>query len=189
MMSTASVAAAATAEMVFLQRTKDSSDLSYKGWQVALCTQLMLCLSISTACIPYLRPFLDSLESGLLRSDDLRRRGMEGSYGYGNKKPERILLSKKSFISKNLSTSTKETASSGEILRNNSMGNSSIGYSTDEMPLRPQPVPINRTRIHADPHSVFNDGRGTFDKGQIILFTSWSVGEVHGANTNVETAR
>lgn len=35
-------------------------------------------LSNVTACIPHLKPFYESLESGMIRSDDMRRRG-EGS--------------------------------------------------------------------------------------------------------------
>lgn len=31
-------------------------------------------LGIMVSCVPYLKPFLDSLESGLIRSDDIRRR-------------------------------------------------------------------------------------------------------------------
>lgn len=33
-------------------------------------------MSMITACIPYLKPFYESLQSGLIRSDDLRRRGL-----------------------------------------------------------------------------------------------------------------
>lgn len=32
-------------------------------------------LSNVTACIPHLKPFYESLESGMIRSDDMRRRG------------------------------------------------------------------------------------------------------------------
>lgn len=51
-------------------------------WQAVVATQTVLCLSIVTACIPYLKPFLDSLESGQMRADDLRRRGKTGVSGY-----------------------------------------------------------------------------------------------------------
>ena len=42
-------------------------------------------LSIVTACFPYLKPFLESLESGMIRSDDLFRRqgGSTMRYGHG----------------------------------------------------------------------------------------------------------
>jgi hypothetical protein len=44
-------------------------------------------LGIVTACVPYLKPFIQSLESGMIRSDDIRRRGdVTGalSQGYSN---------------------------------------------------------------------------------------------------------
>ncbi|ESZ91436.1 hypothetical protein SBOR_8159 [Sclerotinia borealis F-4128] len=44
-------------------------------WPAAISTQIAQCLSIVTACFPYLKPFLSSLESGMMRADDLRRRG------------------------------------------------------------------------------------------------------------------
>lgn len=52
-------------------------------WQAVVATQVVQCLSIVTACVPYLKPFLDSLESGQMRADDLRRRGKTGVSGYG----------------------------------------------------------------------------------------------------------
>lgn len=50
-------------------------DPAFDPWRTTISNQLVQCLSIATACIPYLKPFLDSLESGLLRVDDMRRRG------------------------------------------------------------------------------------------------------------------
>lgn len=52
-------------------------------WQAIVTAQVVQCLSIVTACVPYLKPFLDSLESGQMRADDLRRRGKMGISGYG----------------------------------------------------------------------------------------------------------
>ncbi|TGO31523.1 hypothetical protein BHYA_0586g00020 [Botrytis hyacinthi] len=54
---------------------KPSKDLAFDPWPEAIITQIVLCLSILTACLPYLKPFLSSLESGMIRADDLRRRG------------------------------------------------------------------------------------------------------------------
>ncbi|TGO46529.1 hypothetical protein BOTNAR_0581g00040 [Botryotinia narcissicola] len=51
------------------------SDPTFDPWRTTICNQIVQCLSIITACVPYLKMFLDSLESGLLRLDDLRRRG------------------------------------------------------------------------------------------------------------------
>ena len=50
-------------------------------------TQAVLAASIIATCIPQLRPFLTSLESGLIRVDDLRRHGQQGAYGYNGPTP------------------------------------------------------------------------------------------------------
>ena len=46
-----------------------------------LCTQVIQSLSIISACFLYLKPFLDSVESGFIRNDDMRRRGTDEYYG------------------------------------------------------------------------------------------------------------
>ena len=70
--------------MVFVNRARAASDPSFNLWPSVLSTQVVQTTSFISACVPYLRPFLESLESGMIRSDDLRRRGMEGYYGYGD---------------------------------------------------------------------------------------------------------
>ncbi|KAL8685423.1 MAG: hypothetical protein Q9218_007773 [Villophora microphyllina] len=51
-------------------------------WSSVVCVQFVQSLSIITACVPYLKPFFDSLESGMIRSDDVRRRGLGPEYFY-----------------------------------------------------------------------------------------------------------
>lgn len=46
-------------------------------------TEVVTCASILAICIPNLKPFLDSLESGQIRIDDLRRQGKSSS-GYAS---------------------------------------------------------------------------------------------------------
>lgn len=53
-------------------------------WKPTLAMQVVQSLSIVTACIPVLKPFLDSLESGQLRADDLRRKQKIGPNGYNS---------------------------------------------------------------------------------------------------------
>ncbi|KAF7952262.1 uncharacterized protein EAE97_001759 [Botrytis byssoidea] len=67
------VIAAVCCQLFYLnQRMQDPT---FDPWRTTICNQIVQCLSIITACVPYLKMFLDSLESGLLRLDDLRRRG------------------------------------------------------------------------------------------------------------------
>ena len=84
-----SVIGATTAQIVFANRAANTSDPSFALWPAVLCTQIVQACSIATACVLYLRPLLESLESGLIRSDDLRRRGLEGTDGYGTSKGTR----------------------------------------------------------------------------------------------------
>ncbi|KAI0179385.1 hypothetical protein GGR52DRAFT_303988 [Hypoxylon sp. FL1284] len=56
------------------QGITNHQDATFTYWQLAVAVSLVQSLGIMTACTPYLKPFLDSLESGLMRSDDIRRR-------------------------------------------------------------------------------------------------------------------
>ncbi|KAI0505244.1 hypothetical protein F5B22DRAFT_628334 [Xylaria bambusicola] len=47
-------------------------------WRATLAAEVVQVSSVMTACIPFLKPFLISLESGFLRADDMNRR-FEGS--------------------------------------------------------------------------------------------------------------
>ncbi|KAL8668431.1 MAG: hypothetical protein Q9168_006937 [Polycauliona sp. 1 TL-2023] len=78
------VLAAIVLQIIYQERAKGGNDRTYQMWRVVICAQAVQSLSIVTACIPCLKPFLESLESGMLRVDDLRRRGMNGAYGYGS---------------------------------------------------------------------------------------------------------
>ncbi|KAH7201341.1 hypothetical protein DER44DRAFT_869959 [Fusarium oxysporum] len=52
-----------------------STDLTFAYWEAAISLQLVQCLSIVTVCVPSFRPLFNSLESGQIRIDDLRRQG------------------------------------------------------------------------------------------------------------------
>ena len=67
--------------MVYLNRLDASDDPTFDIWRVTLCTQIVQCLSILTTCLVYLRPFLDSLETGFIQVGDLRRQHVSG-FGY-----------------------------------------------------------------------------------------------------------
>ena len=98
-----SVITAVVCQMVYLNRIKHSSDLTFEIWPVTLCTQVVQCLSILTTCLVYLRPFLDSLETGFIQIGDLRRQHVPG-FGY---RPEQG------------SRSTKETRNEDTELQDN----------------------------------------------------------------------
>lgn len=80
------VVVATVAQLFYFDHTSDSQDPTLDFWSTAVCTQVVQNLSIITACVPYLKPFFESLESGMIRSDDLRRRGMKFPYAFGSGK-------------------------------------------------------------------------------------------------------
>ncbi|KAF2469393.1 uncharacterized protein BDR25DRAFT_288944 [Lindgomyces ingoldianus] len=61
------VVGATIAQLYVYYQSFDSLDITLRAWLPALLNQLIQSLSISTACIPHLKRFLDSLESGMIR--------------------------------------------------------------------------------------------------------------------------
>ncbi|KAL8826830.1 MAG: hypothetical protein Q9170_007254 [Blastenia crenularia] len=64
------------AQWVCFNSATKSDNIPFHLWPEVVCAQIVQSLSIITACVPYLKPFFDSLESGMIRNDDLRRRGL-----------------------------------------------------------------------------------------------------------------
>lgn len=67
-----------------MNHARSSTDATFDMWPALLSAEIVQSLSIITACVPCLKPFVESLESGMIRSDDLRRRGIGGIYGFGS---------------------------------------------------------------------------------------------------------
>jgi hypothetical protein len=105
----ASTIGAIASLMVILSMPKNVSDISYDQWLVQIAMALAQTLAIVTACVPYLKPFMDGLESGMIRSDDLLRRtevpGKRGVYPYGRDRKSPL----NSAISKRLSKMSNPT--------------------------------------------------------------------------------
>jgi len=69
------------AQLVFLDRAYSSQDFTLQIWPYVLCTESVQTLSLITACIPYLKPFLDSLQAGALRTDSAKTREYGSTFG------------------------------------------------------------------------------------------------------------
>lgn len=78
------VLAAIIVQLYYVNRARDSKDETFATWPTILSAESVQSLSIITACVPCMKPFFESLESGMLRNDDLRRRGIRGINGYGS---------------------------------------------------------------------------------------------------------
>jgi len=57
-------------QIFLLNKASTSHSPTIDLWPFVIGTQIVQCISFVTACIPYLKPFLKSLESGLFRVDD-----------------------------------------------------------------------------------------------------------------------
>ena len=87
MLTYPSVIAPIIAQLVYFNRFSTSSDVTFDLWPAVLCSSLTQNMSVITACIPYIKSFFLNLESGMIRTDDLRRRGLSSSHpGYGGVK-------------------------------------------------------------------------------------------------------
>ncbi|KAL8708172.1 MAG: hypothetical protein Q9220_006933 [cf. Caloplaca sp. 1 TL-2023] len=74
------VVIAVVAQLVYFHNATKSDDRTYNLWSVVICTQIVQSLSIISACVPYLKPVFDTLESGMMRN--LRRRGQSQDHTY-----------------------------------------------------------------------------------------------------------
>lgn len=83
-----SIIPAAVCHIVYVNKAaqayKSTSD-TFEFWPPVIIRQVVQCLSIATACIPYLKPFLDNLESGQMRAGDALLYIKSGSGNSGNK--------------------------------------------------------------------------------------------------------
>lgn len=76
-------------------RYAGSSDPTFDLWLVVLITEIVQSLSLITACIPYLKPFLQALETGMIRANGgAQIHGYGPGYGSGSSKRFKPLSSK-----------------------------------------------------------------------------------------------
>ncbi|TGO52724.1 hypothetical protein BCON_0136g00190 [Botryotinia convoluta] len=75
------VVAASVIQIVYTRRLLINDLFLNNIWQTVVCQMVVQSTGIMAACIPFLKPFLMSLESGFLRADDVNRRTAAGMYG------------------------------------------------------------------------------------------------------------
>ncbi|KAF4626959.1 hypothetical protein G7Y89_g11197 [Cudoniella acicularis] len=80
------VVGALIAQAFYYSKASKSSDFIFHAWKPTIAGEVVLCLAYVAPCVPYLRPFLESLDSGMLRNEPIRRMGHStgGSQGYGS---------------------------------------------------------------------------------------------------------
>ena len=76
----------AVIRIVYLRKLSYRRDFTFEAWPAALCALIEESISIIAACIPYLKPFLESLESGMMNKDKFRREGLTELYAHADSK-------------------------------------------------------------------------------------------------------
>lgn len=77
--------AAIIVQIVYLRiRIVGSDDLSFDSWTVVLITQVVQAASLTTACVPHLKPFLEALETGMIQIEGNATRLSHGGAGYSS---------------------------------------------------------------------------------------------------------
>lgn len=64
------VVGAAAAQLAVFWTSYPDADITQSSWLSAVCNQIVVFTSILTACLPYLKPLMLSLESGIVRVPD-----------------------------------------------------------------------------------------------------------------------
>ncbi|KZZ87780.1 hypothetical protein AAL_08283 [Moelleriella libera RCEF 2490] len=67
------VIGAIAAEMSYRYRARFSNDDTHARWPVAVCITLVQGMNLIFSCVPWMKQFFVSLESGMIRVDDKRR--------------------------------------------------------------------------------------------------------------------
>ncbi|KAI0585562.1 hypothetical protein TUN199_04852 [Pyrenophora tritici-repentis] len=107
---------ATAVQMVYLSGF-DSPNPTKDLWKWTLITQITECITILTSCVPYLRPLLESVPSGLYGTDELRRRGTSSEHGYSRSKSGSYQLSSSTSRGVGTRNSRKGLAEGGGMKR------------------------------------------------------------------------
>ena len=155
-----SVVAALIVQLVFIiDRSGPTNDPSLDIWPVSISTQLVQCLSIVCACTVYLKPFLDSLETGFIQVGGSRRQRTE-SRTYGSKQSSGITSTLTSIRGK-LSSKDRTTASS---------------YPLQDRQRPNDARPVNQVQTHIGPAGSTDHGDwDAHSRSQILQTRTWEI--------------
>ncbi|KAI5923505.1 hypothetical protein F4810DRAFT_669134 [Camillea tinctor] len=67
---------ASVCRLVYLVPISPQDDPSFRIWISVVCTEVQVCMSISSACIPAVKPLFEVIEAGVWQAEHFRRRGL-----------------------------------------------------------------------------------------------------------------
>lgn len=82
--SVPSVIIATIMRLSFMRNAPNSADMTQSAFETRITAQCALCVTLITACIPCLKPFLDAFDSGMLGVGLRKRNGGSRSDSYNN---------------------------------------------------------------------------------------------------------
>jgi len=149
------VIASIIVQLVILYEQNKTSD-PFLSWSTIVSTEVILNLGIASACVPYLKPFLQSINSGMIGSEDIRRRGGDSSiYKYVSKTKSYSRRKISNFLSNRTENSVLDSRITDEVFPPNLKG--------IVLENRPGHVFMNRSNVFA-----------TADRGEIPI--DWEAG-------------
>lgn len=84
------------------------------GWPLVICSQLVQCLTLTTACVPYLRAFLSSIPCGAFQPGNLERLGYDSTAASSKRSDSDASLAVAVIGGRKGSSSTVKTAATCE---------------------------------------------------------------------------
>ncbi|KGO36735.1 hypothetical protein PEX1_003950 [Penicillium expansum] len=114
--------------LVFMRNAPNSTDMTQSAFETRITTQCALCVTLITACIPCLKPFLDAFDSGMLGIGLRKRTIGSHSDSYGN-----------SYALTSMSRGAKEATRRSRYLEDEveGLGTSAAAFAVTD-PVKPQ---------------------------------------------------
>ncbi|KAF2117181.1 hypothetical protein BDV96DRAFT_19997 [Lophiotrema nucula] len=141
------VIGAALARLIFLYPITPHDNPEFHLWIPIICALVQVCLSISTACVLYVKPFIESVEAGVWRAD-VRRKGTTTmrSHGYQRARGKEMY--------------SVDSTTAGTSLK--------FGRTPDVSPRIPSPVPLSPMtppRLSTPPNTRSGTSRSPSERG------------------------
>lgn len=123
-----SVIIATIMRLVFMRNAPNSTDMTQSAFATRITTQCALCVTLITACIPCLKPFLDAFDSGMLGVGLRKRNGGSRNDSYRN-----------SYTLASMSRGAKDTPTRSRYLEDEAegLGTSAAAFAFTS-PVKPQ---------------------------------------------------
>ncbi|KAJ5504579.1 hypothetical protein N7463_007453 [Penicillium fimorum] len=155
--------------LVYMRNAPDSTDMTQPAFETRITTQCALCVTLVTACIPCLKPFLDAFDSGMLGISLRKRTIGSHSDSYG-----------KSYSLASMSRGAKEATTRSRYLEDEveGLGTSAAAFAVTP-PVKPQELEeigpsmgIQRTDQWSVRREFIDTKPGSFGEGPDELETS-----------------